>query len=40
MGSAPFGLESAYKVFWGFYASYYVDVLGLAVTLAALINVI
>jgi len=35
-----FGLESAYKVFWGFYVFYYVDVLGLAVTLAALINVV
>jgi GPH family glycoside/pentoside/hexuronide:cation symporter len=35
-----FGLESAYKVFWGFYLFYYVDVLGLAVTLAALINVV
>jgi len=34
-----FGLESAYKVFWGFYVFFYVDVLGLAVTLAALINV-
>jgi GPH family glycoside/pentoside/hexuronide:cation symporter len=35
-----FGLESAYKVFWGFYVFYYVDVLGLAVTLAAIVNVV
>jgi GPH family glycoside/pentoside/hexuronide:cation symporter len=34
------GLESAYKVFWGFYVFYYVDVLGLAVTLAAIVNVL
>jgi GPH family glycoside/pentoside/hexuronide:cation symporter len=39
-GLGSFGLESAYKVFWGFYVFYYVDVLGLAVTLAALINVV
>ena len=39
-GVGSFGLESAYKVFWGFYVFYYVDVLGLAVTLAALINVV
>ena len=39
-GLGSFGLESAYKVFWGFYIFYYVDVLGLAVTLAALINVV
>ena len=29
-GLGSFGLESAYKVFWGFYVFYYVDVLGLA----------
>jgi Na+/melibiose symporter-like transporter len=39
-GLGSFGLESAYKAFWGFYVFYYVDVLGLAVTLAALINVV
>jgi GPH family glycoside/pentoside/hexuronide:cation symporter len=39
-GLGSFGLESAYKVFWGFYLFYYVDVLGLAVTLAAMINVL
>jgi len=39
-GLGSFGLESAYKVFWGFYLFYYVDVLGLAVTLAAIINVL
>ena len=39
-GLGSFGLESAYKVFWGFYVFYYVDVLGLAVTLAAIINVL
>ena len=39
-GLGSFGLESAYKVFWGFYTFYYVDVLGLAVTLAAIINVV
>ena len=39
-GLGSFGLESAYKVFWGFYLFYYVDVLGLAVTLAAIINVV
>jgi GPH family glycoside/pentoside/hexuronide:cation symporter len=39
-GLGSFGLESAYKVFWGLYVFYYVDVLGLAVTLAAIINVV
>jgi hypothetical protein len=39
-GLGSFGLESAYKVFWGFYVFYYVDVLGPAVTLATLINVV
>lgn len=39
-GLGSFGLESAYKVFWGFYLFYYVDVLGLAVALAAIINVV
>ena len=37
-GLGSFGLESAYKVFWGFYLFYYVDVLGLAVALAGLAN--
>jgi len=39
-GLGSFGLESLYKVFVGFYIFYYVDVLGLAVALAAIINVI
>jgi GPH family glycoside/pentoside/hexuronide:cation symporter len=39
-GLGSFGLESAYKVFWGFYVFFYVDGLGLAVALAAVINVI
>jgi hypothetical protein len=34
-GLGPFGLEAVQKVFWGFYLFFYVDVLGLAVTLAA-----
>ena len=29
-GLGSFGLESAYKVFWGFYVFFYVDGLGLA----------
>ena len=39
-GLGSFGLESTYKVFWGFYVFFYVDGLGLAVALAAIINVI
>ena len=39
-GLGSFGLESTYKVFWGFYLFFYVDVLGLAVALAAIINVV
>jgi GPH family glycoside/pentoside/hexuronide:cation symporter len=39
-GLGSFGLESTYKVFWGFYIFFYVDGLGLAVALAAVINVI
>ncbi len=39
-GLGSFGLESAYKVFIGFYIFFYVDVLGLAVALAAVINII
>jgi GPH family glycoside/pentoside/hexuronide:cation symporter len=39
-GLGSFGLESTYKVFWGFYVFFYVDGLGLAVALAAVINVI
>jgi GPH family glycoside/pentoside/hexuronide:cation symporter len=35
-----FGLESLFKVFAGFYVFYYTDELGLAVTMAALINLI
>jgi GPH family glycoside/pentoside/hexuronide:cation symporter len=39
-GLGTFGLESAFKAFWGFYLFFYVDVLGLAVALAAIINVV
>jgi len=39
-GLGSFGLESAFKVFSGFYIFYYVDVLGLAVAMAAIINII
>ena len=39
-GLGSFGLESAYKVFVGFYMFYYIDVLGLAVAMAAIINVV
>jgi GPH family glycoside/pentoside/hexuronide:cation symporter len=39
-GLGSFGLESLYKVFAGFYLFYYIDVLGLAVAMAAIINVI
>ena len=39
-GLGSFGLESAYKVFIGFYIFYYVDVLGLVVALAAVINIV
>ncbi|UCC89679.1 MAG: MFS transporter [Anaerolineales bacterium] len=39
-GLGTFGLESTYKVFVGFYVFFYVDVLGLTVALAAVINVI
>ncbi len=39
-GLGSFGLESTYKVFWGFYVFFYVDGLGLAVALAAVINVV
>jgi hypothetical protein len=38
-GLGSFGLESSYKVFVGFYMFYYVDELGLAVAMAAIINV-
>jgi GPH family glycoside/pentoside/hexuronide:cation symporter len=37
-GLGSFGLESSYKVFVGFYMFYYIDVLGLAVAMAAIIN--
>jgi GPH family glycoside/pentoside/hexuronide:cation symporter len=37
-GLGSFGLESAFKVFTGFYIFYYVDKLGLAVAMAAIIN--
>jgi GPH family glycoside/pentoside/hexuronide:cation symporter len=39
-GLGSFGLESLYKVFAGFYMFYYIDELGLAVTLAAIINIL
>ncbi|MCK4900944.1 MAG: MFS transporter [Anaerolineales bacterium] len=39
-GLGSFGLESTYKVFWGFYVFFYVDMLGLAVALIAIINII
>jgi GPH family glycoside/pentoside/hexuronide:cation symporter len=39
-GLGSFGIDSTYKVFVGFYMFYYVDVLGLAIALAAIINVI
>jgi GPH family glycoside/pentoside/hexuronide:cation symporter len=39
-GLGSFGLESLYTVFAGFYMFYYIDELGLAVTMAAIINVI
>lgn len=39
-GLGSFGLESAYKVFIGFYIFFYVDTLGLAVALAAVINIV
>ena len=39
-GLGSLGLESLYTVFTGFYLFYYIDELGLAVAMAALINVI
>jgi Na+/melibiose symporter-like transporter len=39
-GFGSFGLESLYIVFAGFYMFYYIDELGLAVAMAATINVI
>jgi GPH family glycoside/pentoside/hexuronide:cation symporter len=39
-GLGSFGMESLYNVFAAFYMFYYIDELGLAVALAALINVI
>ena len=39
-GMGSFGLESLYSVFSGYYMFYYIDQLGLAVALAAIINVI
>ena len=39
-GLGSFGLESLYKVFVGFYMFYYIDELGLAVAMAAIINVV
>jgi glycoside/pentoside/hexuronide:cation symporter, GPH family len=39
-GLGAFGLESLYTVFTGFYMFYYIDELGLAVAMAAIINVV
>ena len=39
-GLGSFGLESLYTVFVGFYMFYYIDELGLAIAMAAIINVI
>jgi GPH family glycoside/pentoside/hexuronide:cation symporter len=39
-GLGSFGLESTYKVFVGFYMFYYIDVLGLAVAMAVIINIV
>jgi len=39
-GLGSFGLESLYKVFVGFYLFYYIDELGLAVAMAAIINIV
>lgn len=39
-GLGSFGLESTYKVFAGFYMFYYIDELGLAVAMAAIINIV
>jgi GPH family glycoside/pentoside/hexuronide:cation symporter len=39
-GSGAFGLECIYTIFAGFYMFYYIDQLGLAVAMAAIINVI
>jgi len=39
-GLGSFGLESLYTVFAGFYMFYYIDELGLAVALAAIINIL
>ncbi|HLO16443.1 MAG TPA: MFS transporter [Anaerolineales bacterium] len=39
-GLGSFGLESLYKVFAGVYMFYYIDKLGLAIAMAAIINVI
>lgn len=39
-GLGTFGLESLFKVFAGYYVFYYTDQLGLAVTMAAVINLI
>ncbi|HLO29713.1 MAG TPA: MFS transporter [Anaerolineales bacterium] len=39
-GLGSFGLESLFKVFAGFYVFYYTDKLGLALTMAAIINIV
>ncbi len=39
-GLGNFGLQAAFKVFAGYYMFFYVDGLGLAIALAAIINVV
>jgi len=39
-GLGSFGLEAAFKVFVGYYVFFYVDMLGLAIALAAIINIV
>ena len=39
-GIGSFGLVSTSAVFWGFYVFYYVDMLGLAVAMMAIINIV
>ena len=39
-GLGNFGLQAAFKVFVGYYMFFYVDMLGLAIALAAIINIV
>ena len=39
-GLGNFGLQAAFKVFVGYYIFFYVDMLGLAIALAAIINIV